>query len=151
MQFDHAREMIRRKMPQSTSETMGQNMLYQKIERWPRLPTQRLRNRAHVFKKGYRDRVSSIQILNLDDNSPDDGDNVNEQSQLILIGSIDGSIQVISAQSGEILYRMDGFTSKLSSLCLCGDQNILITDGMDHVVCLHDFDAEEDIKFDLSW
>jgi hypothetical protein len=35
---------------------------------------------------------------------------------------------------------MDGFTESLSSLCLVED--LLITDGMEKFVCVHDFDVD---------
>ena len=70
---------------------------------------------------------------------------------LVLSAAADGSIHVSSAQSGNMCYRLDGFTNQLSSMCVCANQNALVTDGMDHLVCLHDFDADEDIdgSFDL--
>lgn len=140
--------MITRKTSDSTT-TASDKSSYMKIEYWPRLASQRLRQRAHVFKTKHGGKVNSIQILNLNnDEHYDDDDNDEEDddpAQLILSAAADGSIHVSSPIGGEMCYHMDGFSSKISSLCLCENQNILITDGMQHFVCLHDFDADEDV------
>jgi hypothetical protein len=49
------------------------------------------------------------------------------------------------------MYSMDGFTNIVSSLCL--DRSLLITDGMENYVCLHDFDNTEDLSegYDLEY
>lgn len=138
--------MITRKTSDSAS-TESDKSSYFKIEYWPRLSSQRLRQRAHIFKTKHRGKVNSIQILNLNDDEyyHDDDEDDDEPTQLILSAATDGSIHVSSPVGGEMCYHMDGFSSKISSLCLFENQNILITDGMQHFVCLHDFDADEDV------
>jgi hypothetical protein len=48
---------------------------------------------------------------------------------------------------------MDGFTSSVSSLARLG-QDLLVTDGMDELVCVHDFSIAEDAAstgYELEW
>ena len=57
------------------------------------------------------------------------------------------------AASAELLYRMDGFTSSVSSLARLG-RDLLVTDGMDELVCVHDFSIAEDAAstgYELEW
>jgi hypothetical protein len=47
---------------------------------------------------------------------------------------------------------MDGFTESLTSLCLVED--LLITNGMEQLVCVHDFDVDStefNDSYDLEW
>eukprot|EP00957_Ditylum_brightwellii_P009020 681771-Ditylum_brightwellii.AAC.1 len=59
----------------------------------------------------------------------------------VLSAGADGTVRIWDRSEGKELYRMDGFTSKISSLCL--EENRLITDGMEEYVCLHDFEVDE--------
>jgi len=118
-------ELLTRTLPSSPEGTMGSR----KMEYWPRLSTQRLKKRAHVFKSSHLGPVSALTATS---------------SRVISAGK-DGSVIVSSPSTGEELYRMDGFTTDISSLCL--DRDILITDGMEEYVAFHDFDVtEEDIE-----
>jgi WD40 repeat protein len=60
-----------------------------------------------------------------------------------LSASEDGTIRVWDVAKGKERYRMDGFTTDLSSLCVQGsgdnDDDLLITNGMNQYVCVHDF------------
>jgi WD40 repeat protein len=60
-----------------------------------------------------------------------------------LSASEDGTIRAWDVAKGEERYRMDGFTTDLSSLCVQGsgdsDDDLLITNGMNQYVCVHDF------------
>jgi WD40 repeat protein len=107
-----------------------------KLEHWPRMPTQRMKRHAHIFKGHY----GSVTALASQDGSK------------ILSGGSDGTIRVWNPLKGEELYRMDGFAETISSLCL--DREILVTDGMGEFVCVHDFDTtEEELEngYDLDW
>ena len=71
----------------------------------------------------------------------------------ILSCGIDGTVCIWNAVSGDLLYRMDGFTSTISSLA-CVGRDLLVTDGMDDLVCVHDFSVDEDTALDsyeLDW
>ena len=69
-------------------------------------------------------------------------------SSKILSAGRDGSIRVWNPSDGDKeLYCIDGFTDKLSSMCLDGD--IMVTDGMDSMVCIHDFDVSDEDMDDM--
>jgi len=107
-----------------------------KLEHWPRMPTQRMRNYAHIFK-GHFGAVTALASVN---------------GSEILSASLDGTLRIWEVGKGKELYRMDGFVEKVSSLCF--DREVLVTDGMGHFVCVHDFDISEDEwkdGYELEW
>jgi WD40 repeat protein len=59
----------------------------------------------------------------------------------ILSAGVDGTVRAWNPTKGTELFRMDGFTEDLNSLCL--KDNLLVTDGMEQFVCVHDFDMDE--------
>jgi WD40 repeat protein len=75
---------------------------------------------------------------------------------LILSACANGTVQCWNSMTGRRVFFMDGFTSPLHSLCVykrtnnvvndddddsaaADNDNLLITDGMKHLVCVHDF------------
>ena len=63
-----------------------------------------------------------------------------------------GCVRIWSPSEGKELYRLDGFTGSISSLVLAKDT--LITDGMENMVCLHDFSVdidEAESGYELEW
>ncbi|KAL9181168.1 hypothetical protein ACHAXT_009973 [Thalassiosira profunda] len=110
-----------------------------RMEQWPRMSTQRMKRRAHLFS-GHDGPVTSI------------AQQGHDGSKFLTCGR-DGSVSVWSASSGEELYRMDGFSEGLSSLACLG-RELLVTDGMEQFVCVHDFGIPEDAAsegYDLEW
>lgn len=103
---------------------------------WPRLPTQRVKDCAHIFKGHYKAITSLLY----------DGG----ESSKILSAGADGSVRVWDPSAGSELYRMDGFKDLT---CLCLDKEILVTNGMNEYVCVHDFDVADDLSdsYDLNW
>ncbi len=97
-----------------------------RLEQWPRLANQRLSKRAHLFKGGHE---SAVRVI------------VANDSTKFLSASEDGSIVAWSATKGQQLFHMEGFSDKISSLLLL--DNLLITDGMEDYVCVHDFEVDE--------
>jgi len=100
-----------------------------KLEHWPRLSTQRLqKNRAHTFHSQHDGSISSIEV----------------NKSVILTCAADGKIILHSPlEGGKELYQMPGFTKEISSL-VCMENSVLITDGMEMLVCVHDFDISQD-------
>lgn len=112
-----------------------------RMEHWPRLSTQRMKNRAHLFSAKHEGKVTAISQQSRYDSST-----------LLSCGQ-DGSVSIWDAESGKMLYSMDGFTSSISSLACLG-RDLLVTDGMDELVCVHDFSVEEDAAsngYELDW
>jgi WD40 repeat protein len=101
----------------------------QKMENWPKLPTQRLPKKAHLFE-GHDAAVTALEAMG-------------GRRPQFLSASEDGTIRAWDAAKGKEAYRMDGFSADLTSLCLQGgsdtDDDLLITDGMKQYVCIHDF------------
>jgi WD40 repeat protein len=97
-----------------------------KLEHWPRLSTQRLPKRAHVFQRMHEGPVTAL--LSVD-------------STKLLSASGDGSVVAWNPVSGKSYFFLDGFESDLRSLCV--QENTLVTDGMKHLVCVHDFNIDE--------
>jgi len=112
-----------------------------RMEHWPRLSSQRMKRRSHLFTPKHDGPVSSIAQQSKSDSSK------------FLTCSQDGSVAVWNASSGKELFRMDGFSSGISSLACLG-RELLVTDGMEGYVCVHDFGIEEDAAdngYDLEW
>lgn len=103
------------------------------LEQWPKLSTQRLRSKAHIFK-GHEGSVSALRSV--------DG-------AKILSAASDGTVRAWNPTSGKELFCMSGFTEKVTNLCLLGD--MLITNGMKQFVAVHDFtDDHQDKDYDLE-
>lgn len=121
---------------------------YWKLEQWPRLSTQRLKGKVHIFE-GHFSPITSLQCVRTTEN------NEVKTNDRIFSAGLDGTIRIWDASSGKELYRMDGFTHGVSSLCL--DSNTLVTNGMGEYVCVHDFDIDEDLEVadfteeDFNW
>ena len=126
-------EILRRK---TANNAVGDEIPSWNLEHWPRLPTQRMKRHAHIFK-GHNGSVSALASQN--------------GSKVLSAGS-DGTLRVWDSAKGEEDYRMDGFDAAISSLCL--DREVLVTNGMGGYVCVHDFDVsidEYEYGFDLDW
>jgi len=122
----------------TTSASKDSNGSSWKLVHWPRMPTQKLKGRAHLFQGHHDGPITTVKC-----------DMENNTSKIISAGT-DGSIRVWNPKSGTELYRMDGFDD-LTSICL--DKEILVTNGMKEYVCIHDFDVDEDLdkRYDLDW
>ncbi|GKY96660.1 hypothetical protein MPSEU_000625600 [Mayamaea pseudoterrestris] len=104
-----------------------------KLEQWPKLSTQRLPKKAHLFR-GYYDHVTALRGVD---------------ATKFLSAALDGTIRAWSPATGKELFRMSGFTENIRNLCLEGD--LLITNGMKQFVCVHDFDpSTEGNDFELE-
>ena len=97
-----------------------------RVQQWPKLPTQRLAKQAHLFQ-GHDGPITALRSMG---------------ATKFISASTDGTVRTWNPATGKELFRMDGFTEELSSLCLV--DNTLITNGMKHIVCLHDFDVDPD-------
>jgi WD40 repeat protein len=108
------------------------------LEHWPRLATQRMPKRAHVFATSHMGgNGDDLTITALASHGDDK----------IISASADGTVRAWSPTTGKELYMMAGFTSALTSLCL--NQDMLVTNGMNQFVCVHDFDVnQEDLERD---
>lgn len=112
-----------------------------KLEHWPRLSTQRMNRRAHMFR-GHDGPITAL-VCGSSSGGVGVGGGGSSSSKILSAG-MDGTVRVWNPfKGGNEIYRMDGFTDSLSSLCLDGE--ILVTDGMDDLVCVHDFDVGEEI------
>ncbi len=112
-----------------------------KLQHWPILPTQRMKDRAHIFQGHEMSPITALVCQG-------------GVAPKILSASEDGSLRVWDANKGQENYRMDGFDTVVSSLCL--DREVLVTNGMGDYVCVHDFDISEededaDFELDLDW
>lgn len=108
-----------------------------RLEQWPKLSTQRLAKKAHVFR-GHHGAVSALRAV--------------DATKFVSSGT-DGTVRAWNPVSGKELFLMDGFDDPVKSLCLLED--LLITDGMKKFVCVHDFgiiseDESDDADFYLD-
>ncbi len=99
-----------------------------RLEQWPKLSTQRLTKKSHVFR-GHHGAVSSLRAI--------------DATKFVSSG-VDGTVRAWNPVSGKELFLMEGFDDPVKSLCLLED--FLVTDGMKKFVCVHDFggNAEEE-------
>lgn len=98
------------------------------LEYWPKLDTQRIPGKSHIFNVNCEGPILAIKIL----------------PQVILAASSD-ELTLWNPASGKPLFGMQGldFTNTKPSLLVQDSNSLLITNGMDQYVCLHDFSAEE--------
>jgi len=128
--------MSRKLPPSENGEEQGMNRPTFQLEHWPRLPTQRMKRRAHLFQSFSGTPVTALAQV--------------EPSRFLSAGA-DGAVRIWSRE-GKQLYRMDGFTGSISSLVLAKDT--LVTNGMENMVCLHDFGVDVDEAesgYELEW
>lgn len=101
----------------------------QRMEHWPKLASQRLPKKAHIFE-GHVGPITALEAMG-------------GRRPQFLSASKDGTIRAWNTAKGKENYRMDGFTNDLSSLCVLGssdsDDDLLVTNGMKQYVCVHDF------------
>lgn len=106
------------------------------LEQWPRLANQRMKERAHLFR-GHDNKITALQY----------------HPNAILSAAIDGTVRAWSAKTGKEFFSMDGFSEEINSLCLA--EGTLVTNGMNHFVCVHDFDIdggnEVEDGYELEW
>ena len=96
-----------------------------RLEQWPKLSTQRLAKKAHIFT-GHDGAISSLLAMD---------------ATKFVSASTDGTVRAWNPATGKELFRMDGFTDAVRSLCLV-NPTMLVTDGMEKFVCVHDFDID---------
>ena len=100
-----------------------------RLENWPKIASQRLPKKAHLFE-GHYGPVTAIEAMG-------------GRRPQFLTASSDGTIRTWDVAKGKEEYRMDGFNENLSSLCLQGgsdtEDELLVTNGMNQYVCVHDF------------
>jgi WD40 repeat protein len=92
-----------------------------RLEQWPKLSTQRLAKKSHVFR-GHHGAISSLRAID---------------ATKFVSGGVDGTVRAWNPVSGKELFLMAGFDDPVKSLCLLED--LLVTDGMKKFVCVHDF------------
>eukprot|EP00521_Asterionellopsis_glacialis_P010053 CAMPEP_0195289330 /NCGR_PEP_ID=MMETSP0707-20130614/5654_1 /TAXON_ID=33640 /ORGANISM="Asterionellopsis glacialis, Strain CCMP134" /LENGTH=601 /DNA_ID=CAMNT_0040349323 /DNA_START=343 /DNA_END=2148 /DNA_ORIENTATION=+ len=100
-----------------------------KLEHWPRMANQRMQRRAHLFKGHSDGPVTALACLK------------GGEAQKFLSAGADGTVRAWNPSKGTELFRMDGFEEVITSLCL--KQDLLITNGMEEYVCIHDFDVTD--------
>ncbi len=107
------------------------------MEHWPRLSTQRMKRKAHLFSPSHDGPVTSI------------AQRRHDASKFITIGN--GYLCVWNASSGKELFRMGGFSTVSSLACL--GRELLVT-NMNEYVFFHDFGIDEDAAskgYELEW
>jgi WD40 repeat protein len=96
-----------------------------------------MQKRAHLFEGHAEGPVTALASI--------------DPSKFLSAGA-DGTIRAWNPTKGNEMFRMDGFSDTISSLCLSVD--MLITDGMSEYVCVHDFDvdaSEVEDGYELEW
>ena len=129
-------EMIQQK--RSFNDDGSESKVEWNLMHWPRLPTQRMKDRAHLLKGHYEGPITALEYEK-------------GEATKILSAAADGTLRVWDPTAEEELYRMDGFEGVISSICLDGE--VLVTNGMSDYVCVHDFDEEDhiDSSYELDW
>jgi hypothetical protein len=117
------------------------------LQPWPRIPTQKLANAAHLFSTTATSSAITS-IVTVDDTK-------------FMAGYSNGSVRVWNVRYGRELFRMEGFESNLQSLLVI--PNIAVTGALSEstvhtlvlipngkIVAVQDFGIEEDEDFDLD-
>lgn len=106
------------------------------VDYWPKLPTQRLTDRKiHILSKGCTSdsqrRITSVAL----------------HPHSVLAADGTGTVTAWNAQTGSESFQVPGMSSAVQNLLLLRE-NLLITDGMHNVICIHDFDFSFDAAMD---
>jgi hypothetical protein len=98
------------------------------LEYWPKLESQKIPGKSHIFAVHHKDPVLTLKVL----------------PQVILAATSD-QLTIWNPESGQPLFSMQGLDFSLTkpSLVVQDSNSLLITNGMEQFVCLHDFSAEE--------
>lgn len=102
----------------------------ERLESFPKMASQRLPKKAHLFQ-GTNEAVRSILVIDA----------------AKVVCADDTGLRAYSTSTGKELFRMEGFET-LRSICLFQDK--LYTDGMKGFISIHDFTIEEGDDFELE-
>jgi hypothetical protein len=108
------------------------------MEHWPRMANQKLKDKAHLLPN--RGESPIFALASLEDHK-------------ICAATQDGQLVVWNGV-GEVLFEMDGFDFTSVPASICSTSQLLISNGMEQYVCVHDFDVSEDEAkdgYDLEW
>ncbi|CAJ1936845.1 unnamed protein product [Cylindrotheca closterium] len=105
-------------------------MMPQKIglEHWPRLESQSIPGKCHLFESPSEERVRALRFI-----------------PGAILAASSNQLTLWDPENGKALFEMLGldFESTEASLVLLDSNSVLITNGMKHLVCLHDFSEQE--------
>jgi len=99
------------------------------LEYWPRLESQTMPGKAHILTNNENDEaILALKVL------PD-----------VILAASSNHLTMWNPASGEAMFGMQGldFSLMKPSLIVQDSNSLLITNGMEELVCLHDFSAEE--------
>jgi len=99
------------------------------LEYWPRMATQKLPDKAHVFE-----------TITDEESSPSATIRGILCIQQVVLTSTDHDLKFWDPKTGKVLYEMNGleFAAARPSLAVARD-SVLVTNGMDQYICVHDF------------
>lgn len=123
-----------------------------RVESWPKMSSQRLSDRAHIFTH------SIVELESFDENRNRQDSIVDLQylqnGELLLTASAE-TIKCWNTKTGRQWHSLEGFEG-LRNICLLPQPRYssFCTNGMKNVVCIHDYggavgDDEEDDNFDV--
>lgn len=128
------------------------------IQTWPKLDTQRLPGKAHLFVPPRQGRSDKENIILEDiDAQPGILDlhyiTMNESDILMSVNS--DSIVCWSSVTGKPLYSLEGFEQLFSVGIVPAPRAAFVTNGMKNVVCVHDYsqvhgDNQDDDDWDVA-
>jgi hypothetical protein len=109
------------------------------LEYWPRMPSQRLPGKVHVFD------TTGVPLP--DDDAPSPAIQKLLVIQHVILAATDHDLKVWDPITGKSLYDMQGLDFSTGHLiprpCLVSVQDsVLVTNGMDQYICVHDFAME---------
>jgi hypothetical protein len=145
-----------------------------KLEQWPKLASQRLPKKAHLFQghDGPVTAILAVDAVKFVSAGSDGTGTLAEYCRAIATRRASlthscsfcyptafASVRAWNSATGKELFRMDGFPDPIHSLCLLdgvvetttASNTVLITDGMNKYVCVHDFSTDDkEADYDLE-
>jgi hypothetical protein len=132
----------------SSTGTSGRSTTAIKYQHWPRMTSQRLPNKAHVFQTSTSGDASAVPVRSI----------LYLKQQQVVLTTTNEDLTVWDPVTGKILYQMNGLefgsgftigtgtvtstTVDIEPSLIVGTSSMLITNGMDQYVCIHDFAME---------
>ena len=117
------------------------------LEYWPKLKSQKLPNKVHLFD--HQNKNTKVVALHSMD------------ATKFCSATSDGQLWVWDPRTGNVLFQMAGFEFEQTTVTqsgetvsvhpsLCITRSMLISNGMEQYVCIHDFTASQELEDDYE-
>jgi hypothetical protein len=101
------------------------------VEYWPKLSSQTIPGKAHLLK-GTTEESPIVDLQKVHDG--------------FVLSATRGQLVIWDSATGEVLSTMYGLNFDQGASCLVLSRSLLVTNGMSHYVCVHDFSIDPSLE-----